>query len=140
MKTPAYIQHEIGLVNPLYFVIFNPNLAKKEGRWQVRKWSSHYARIDRNRCWQLNSVPILTIATYDERHIDIGYHPIDMRAVQAVKRGLAAARRAKEIALEVDAHNDRLREQWEKEEEYIFRYAAKTMWHHFHEPTVILGG
>ena len=140
MHTPEYINREMGLINPLYFVVFNPHIAKREGRWQVRKWDSHFARTDRNRCWQLNSLPILTIRKEGESGGDAGYHPLDMRAVHAVKAGLAAARRAKEIALEVDAHNERLRQYWEDEEEYIYRYAAKTMWHHFREPTVILGG
>ena len=130
MIAPSYIQKEFGLINPLYFAAFD----SKIGRWRVRKWL--YRSLKRN--WEINSVNILTICEEDDTGRNIGYMPVDMRAVLAVRHGLYNATIVKRIAMEVDAANEDMIRKDEAEHEYQLRYAAKRIWHHYQEPTVFI--
>jgi hypothetical protein len=135
MHVPAYLQHEIALVNPLYFFVWNPN----RGRWQLRKWFSSWARDDSRRSWELNSDKIYTFCIIGEDQEDVGYEPINMESVHTAKEGFYWGRHTTDLLAHIDKENSRLIEQDDAEQTYIHRYAAKVMWHHFRENQLDMG-
>jgi len=150
MKAPRYIQEELKLINPQYFAVHDPSprlysveegflTVDTRGRWLIRKWKYTHPYSQKLDTWRFNSTPIMTLCQESATGQDIGYEPLDMRAVHSVRQGLYNARHAKELLLSIDKSNDDLVAKAEAEEEYIFRYAAKQIYKHFREPTVFLG-
>lgn len=134
MRAPNYIQKELNLIHPLYFAAFEPIMK----RWHIRKWISFQPINHKIVHWKQLSTNILTIRKEDNVGNDIGYMPLDMRAVEAVKEGLYWARNAKKLLQEIDDANQGVVEKADEEDEYLHRYAAKRIWSHYREPSVFI--
>lgn len=142
MLAEGYVQKELGLINPLYFATYDntPQHSDGRGRWHIRKWKSVFLANHRISNWRFASINILTLRKEDETGNDIGYRPLDIRAVKTVQEGLYWAKRAKILARKIDDSNQYMEENAEQEMGYISRYMAKRIWHYYREPTIILGG
>lgn len=156
MRAPKYMQAELSLISPLYFVVhdlsskicYNELSDDEEGvfytdvrgRWRVRKWKSIHPINHRLSTWKFNSTNIFKVCQCSEDGGDIGYEPLDMRTAEVVKEGLKNAINAKRFLQSIDKYNDDLVEKATIEEEYIFRHGAKMMWKYNREPMIDLGG
>ena len=65
---------------------------------------------------------------------------LDRRAIDSVREGLWNALNAKKILQQIDAENDKQIYSAEIEDELIARELAKSIWHHYQEPTIFLNG
>lgn len=152
MNAPKYIQKELSLIDPLYFIAYDPLprvcgngeeiplFVDKQGRWLVRKWKTVNPINQRLDTWRFNSINILTVSKTDEGNNDIGFCSIDRRVIDTMREGFYWARNAKRILHDIDRSNDSMVEREEAEEDYIHRYGAKMIWRRFREPRVFLGG
>ena len=122
MKEPAWFTKELGLVNPKYFAIYSD----KRGKYYIRKWNGAYPRP---RTWRTDSTPICQVP----------YPMLDQRIIDTLRKGLYWARKAKELAMQVDKHNDDIVEQEDREQTYINRYMAKRIYEYYREKTLDLG-
>ena len=146
MKTEAWIQKELQLINPMYFAVFHPcvpaGMSRGKGRWQVRKWLGVYPKS--LRLWNTaDSEPIMTVCIEemtDDGLIDAGYKPLDMRDIDAIRQSHWWKLKWKKNVQELDWRNARKKRQAMKELEYQSKYAAKKIWRHMHEPTVHQSG
>lgn len=134
MQAESYVQKELELIHPLYFSIFN----EENQRWHIRKWNSVFLANHKIVNWKFASINILTIRKENETGSDIGYMPLDMRAIKAVRLGLWGARNVKRIKQEVDNANQYNEEKADQELDYVSRYMAKNIWHKFQEPSVFI--
>ena len=110
------------MINPKYFAIFD----NRRRKYYIRKWRSEYPRP---RTWRIDSEAICQVP----------YPMLDQRILDKVRSGLYWARKAKELALEVDRHNDREVDREEVEHNYITRYMAKNIYKYYREKTLDLG-
>jgi len=149
MLAPAYIQRELQLIDPLYFIVYNPcitdgiNMSFGKGRWQIRMWSGVYPkRLD---LWNTDaSEDILTICEEEftqERGLhDTGYLEISMADIHAIRKSHWWKLRWKEKIAALDERNDKKETASDEELNYQSKYVAKRIWRHLHEPTVNLSG
>lgn len=138
MIAPEWIQKELGLIDSMYFAVFNP----EKTRWQIRKWIGVYPK--KFFLWKEFSENILTICreeyTSDRGLQDVGYMDMDRRTIDAIRESHWWKLDYKRKIQELDERNDK-REQRSKDQlEYESKYVAKRVWRSMHEPTVHLSG
>ena len=126
MRAERWIQHELSLINPLYFVAWD----NEYKLWRIRKWQSVHPLNHRIENWQIASTPIMKV----------GEQMLDRRAIDAVREGLWNALNAKVILQQIDKKNARQYESAEIEDELLARELATSIWHHYREPTIFLNG
>lgn len=126
MRAERWIQHELQLTNPLYFAAWD----SVTHTWRIRKWRSIHPLNHRIRNWQFASLPIMTV----------GETMLDRRAIEAVREGLWNSVHAKMILQKIDKDNARQYESADVEDELLARELAKSIWHHYREPTIFLNG
>lgn len=126
MRAERWIQHELRLINPLYFAVWDT----EKNAWRIRKWQSIHPLNHRIDNWRFASTGIMTVP----------YELLDRRAIDAVREGLWNAINAKKILQQIDESNARLMEKAEVEDELLARELAKSIWHHYQEPTIYLNG
>lgn len=133
------IEREIQVINPLYFLFWD----EKGHWWEIRRWrNERWKRVpakDRKFTIAHSEFVRRCVYTDDQGHI-IGYRPVDQRFVYEFKRGLYNARRIKYFLQEIDDANKKMERQKDAEQDYQHRAAAKSIYHHYQEPTVHLGG
>jgi hypothetical protein len=137
MNAPRYMQRELQLIDSMYFAIYNP----QEGRWQIRKWIGIYPK--KHSLWKEFSENVLTIRKEimtDEGLIDGGYDDLDMRVIYAIRKSHWFKLRWKQKITEMDLRNEMLERRYEEQFDYESKYAAKLIYRHLHEPTVLLSG
>ena len=124
MRAARWIQRELSLINPLYFAVWD------KYQWRIRKWRSIHPLNHRIENWLIASTNIMSIP----------YEMLDRRAIDSVREGLWNALNAKKILQQIDAENDKQIYSAEIEDELIARELAKSVWHHYQEPTIFLNG
>lgn len=139
MTAPRYIQRELRAMDPRFFCIFN----ESTGRWEFRKW--HLPPIFKPRFdnFENRSKLMLTVCVYDDQGHDVGFLPLDERAMTSFRAGLKNGENYKQFLQTVDEHNEKNARQANEEAEYVARYAAKKILQKltmFARPQVFLGG
>lgn len=122
MKAPFWFVNDLKLIHPKYFAVFDDRRQK----YYIRKWHGPHARP---RTWRIDSTPICQVP----------YPALDERILHYLRKGLYWGRKAKELALQVDAENEREMEREEMEHEYVTRYMAKKIYGYYREKILDLG-
>ena len=148
MLAPKYLQKELALINPMYFVIYNPyirernNMSYGKGRWQVKKWKGVFPK--KLSLWDTDECEvIMTICkeeVTDRGLADIGYEDVDMRVVNAIRESHWWRLGWKKKVADMDWKNEGLERQANAELEYQSKYVASRVWHAVREPTIHLSG
>lgn len=132
-KVPAYIQREIRAINPLYFAVWD----NARQYWRVVKKRYPSSKM---RNWRFDSVPILKVLDNEDLHAKAKYKALDMRTIHMMQEGFYNARRAMEISRAIDHHNEALEEKANEDARYIGRETGRSIWRHFREPFIDMGG
>lgn len=138
MIAPRWIQKELGLIDSMYFSVFNP----EKQRWQIRKWTGVFPK--KHHLWREFSENILTI--YREEYTDraglqdVGYMDMDRRTIDAIRESHWWKLRWKQNVQALDWRNEKRDRQASEELDYQGRYAARQIWRSMKEPTVCLSG
>lgn len=133
-KADRWIQEELALTDSFCFAIFNPF----SRRWEVRRWNGSYPQKLNSHNWIKDSGIILTVCEQDdETLLDIGYRPIDRRAVLAIAISTRNADNPKVVLHDIDESNRRLEESYDRELHCMAKDTAKGIYHHERELTVI---
>ncbi len=148
MIAQGYIQRELRMIDPLYFVIFNPciqegiNMSFGKGRWQVKKWKGVFPK--KLSLWNTDECEvIMTICkeeVTDRGLVDTGYEDMDIRVVTAIRESHWWRLGWKKKVAAMDWNNEKLERQANAELDYQSKYVAKRAWHIEREPTINLSG
>ena len=131
MRPTRFAEKELGLICNRYFPYYHP----VKDRWEVRKWFS----LQRKRYPEIFSELIYTVKLENDEGQDIGYREVDQDVIDNMRLGFYLATKVKELDAQIEWDNQRMQEDEAEEEEWQYRQAAKSIWHHFKEPTVDVG-
>lgn len=129
---------ELALFDKDLIAVFHP----KRCRWQIRFWVLPRCRGDERHynIWRLRSVPIRTVCYLDGEGYDVGYHPLDARVLYALKLSRHYSLSPGGTARMVDESNKKLEDAWAADNADISREVASSIWNHYKEFRVDLGG
>jgi len=137
MRTPRWLNKELGLIKDSYFAVYN-TLIK---RWEFRRWNGVHVKSDLlNFGYLAKSDEFHRICMRDKNGYDVGYREPTMKDVRAVRKSWWIKERIKKVLSTIDESNDAMGVSYEKDTDYIARDVAKRIWHRYREPTVYLGG
>ena len=137
MNAERYIQKELKCIHPAYFAVYN----YENKRWEIRKWTGRKHKNPSRYDWMNNSKLIVIVRQEDEHGRDIGYEPLDMRIIKAIKKSNWLKVQWKERLVDkIDRNNERLMEQADAEIELLSRDMAREIYRYYREPRVFLGG
>jgi len=120
---------------------FDPNLLavwdEKKQRWVIREWDVQHGRDARTReGWMRKSSLVMTICYRDDRYHDIGYKPLDQRALDAVRIARFYSENEEVAAKEVDDNNERIERSLDADKELAAKDASIDAYRHFRTHTV----
>ena len=132
---PQCFEREMKCIHFNYFIVWDNEI----NRWVIREWivdhpTERDARI--RDLWERKSLFVSRVCIRSDDYKDIGYKPLDQRTLFALKRTKRECEDFTRVQKEVDEHNARLEESFDKEIEYQSRYVAGRIWHKYQEPTV----
>jgi len=129
---------ELQILDPALVAVWHPRLH----RWQIRQWILPRGRKDHLDYyeWRKKAMLIRTVCYRDEEYHDIGYHPLDQRTLYALKLSRELSIHPEKTARAVDEANKKVEAEWAAENADLAREVAKSIYHHYREPSVDLGG
>ena len=137
-EAPRHIQQNLRAIDPVLFAVWNP----KKGRWQIREWIVPYPTnwdIRNYDLWLRKSSLCHTICERDDMYRDIGYRPLDNRAIEAILRSKVFSENADVESRKIDEENEQMFLKAEQETKDIAKDCAKRLYHYWQEPTVYMG-
>lgn len=139
MVPDSWFVKELWRQDPNLVVVWHP----KKHRWQIRHWlDAHPAKPQRSvpfDVWRRKTALIRTVCYRDEEFYDIGFHPLDSRVLYALKLSRKLSLNPEQTARMVDESNKKIEDEWQRENNDIAREVAKSIYHHYREPSVDLG-
>ncbi len=131
MIVPDWFKRELELIDKNYFCVWDG----RKHRWIIRWWLVPHTKADERSYedYKRKSSTVMVVAKRDEKDRDIGYHPLDQRVLYTLKR----RKHLSEIPLSqilrmVDEANEKVRSDYEKEDEGLIRQAVETAWNARH--------
>ena len=120
------------------FAVWHPRIH----RWQIRSWIlPHHRRGEQDYYeWRKKSVPIRTVCYRDDEYYDIGFHPLDERVLYALRLSRHYSLNPEQTGRMVDESNKKLEQSWAADNADISREVAKSVYSHYKEFNVDLGG
>jgi len=120
---PNWFMKELKFLDKAYFAIFNPEVE----RWQIRMWQPEYReRFDISLSELLNRSYLVKSVRRERNGLDIGFMPLDRRALTVLRHERWNYENQKEFLKELDEHNKRVLQKTDEYVEDACRQAVKT--------------
>ena len=134
---PVFVKG-LRMIDPELVSVWHPRLS----RWQIRQWVlPHHHRDQHNYyAWRAKSALIRTVCYRDDEFYDIGYHPLDERVLYALKLSRHYSLNPEATGRMVDDSNKKMEAEWAADNADIAKETATSIYEHFNEKTVDLGG
>jgi len=118
IEPPRWFRRELWVENHGLFVVWD----QRRKRWTIRAWAQKSPRRTASRPdWIDKSVIITTVCFRDGGGHDIGFKPLDSRALYALRRSRWLGEGVGRAQMEIDSANEKL----EKEFDDLIRTASR---------------